>query len=111
MHMRAFYFSLGGKKLLVDKINPQIMTAFGFISNLVQFIFQYCLQFNDDIIASGSSDSTVRLWSHQGMYQVLKSIFLVTYYDNRQTIKIQLNKISKVYFLSKTLQDCLGIEK
>lgn len=29
--------------------------------------FQYCLQFNDDIIASGSADSTVRLWSHQGM--------------------------------------------
>ena len=76
--MRAIYSSLGGKKLLVDKINPQIMSAFGFISNLVQFAFQYCLQFNDDIIASGSSDSTVRLWSHQGMYQVLKSIFLVT---------------------------------
>ena len=33
---------------------------------------QYCLQFNDDIIASGSADSTVRLWSHQGMWYLYK---------------------------------------
>lgn len=37
-------------------------------SNFLGYFIQYCLQFNDDIIASGSADSTVRLWSHQGRW-------------------------------------------
>ena len=55
----GYLFQSWGKEIVGGQ-NLQIMTAFSFISKLVQFVFQYCLQFNDDIMASGSSDSTVR---------------------------------------------------
>jgi F-box/WD-40 domain protein 7 len=30
-------------------------------------MFQYCLQYDLSVIASGSADSTVRVWNHQGV--------------------------------------------
>ena len=40
--------------------------------NNTMHLFQYCLVANKDVIASGSADSTVRLWSHKGNAKVLK---------------------------------------
>ena len=42
---------------------------YGSVFLTVVFIcLQYCLQYNDQYIVSGSADSTIRVWSHTGIF-------------------------------------------
>ena len=53
-------------RLEVLSIWTKIMSC-GQDLNCFLSLFQYCLTANKSVIASGSSDSTVRVWSYAGM--------------------------------------------
>ena len=65
------------------------------------FVFQYCVQFNDCVIASGSADSTVCIWNHHGkpLLLVVSTNFLSKtvmniYSRNDSYIELRINESS-----------------
>ena len=72
---------------------------------------QYCVVFNKEVIASGSSDSTVRIWNHSGQFMDICLFFTMHKVsgveDNGNRMPRASKYFNRIYNIGVGLLNCL----